>query len=255
MQVFPHIGCIERKKTPHGRSHPEFFRLRNVDFCFVGYFQALTASAFFLEARTFGFLTAARIFAAARADRNVFGRTRSACIKRALIGTAPDFRCFQRLSRLCVPYFGRSPLFKRLAAGLILCRCVVSVDANRIFPASISAVIGAGCHCALKVGHLFRLPFCFANRLICSRFSITGFLFGMQRFFLCQICQKCSSQFSRFLYDRLFPEFVFLPFIAKSKQVVHSRGKLDSICFWSIVQCFSVFHVESACFLPKTGVY
>lgn len=185
----------------------------------------------------------------------MFGRARSGRIKRTLIGTAPNFRCFQRLSRLCIAHSGCILLFKRLAAGLIFCRCVVSVDTNRIFSAPISAVIGTGCHATLKVGHLFRHPFRFANRLICSRLSITGFPFGMQRFFLCQIFQKCSCRFPRFLYDRLFSECVFLPFIAKSKQVVYSQGKLDSICFWSIIQCFPAIHVESACFLPKTGVY
>lgn len=163
------------KKSPHGRNHPEIFRLRNVDFCFDGYFQALTASAFLPEARALGFLTAARIFAAAGADRNVLRRARSARIKRALIGTAPDFRCGQRLSRQCVTCFGHSPLFKRFTAGLIFCRCVVSVDTNCVFSASVSAVIGAGCHCALKVGHLIRLPFRFANQLICTQLSITGF--------------------------------------------------------------------------------
>lgn len=185
----------------------------------------------------------------------MFGRARSGCIKRALIGTAPNFRCFQRLSRLRIAHSGRILLFEGLAAGLILCRCVVSIDTNRVFSAPVSTVIGAGCHCTLKVGHLFSLPFRFANQLICSRLSITGFPFGMHRFFLCQICQNCLCRSPHFLYDRLFPKFVFQSCIAKSKQVVYSNGKLDSICFWNIVQCIPAFHVESACFLPKTGVY
>ncbi len=206
---FPCLVPIGRKKSPHGRSHPEIFRLRNVDFCFDGYFQVLTASAFLPEARAFGFLAAARIFTAAGADRNVLRRTRSARIKRALIGTAPDFRCGQRLSRLCVTRFGRSPLFKGLAAGLIFCRCVVSVDTNRIFSASISAVIGAGCHCALKVGHFIRLPFRFANRLICTQLSITGFWLGMQRFFFVNFAKNVRANFPVFCMTVCFRNLFF----------------------------------------------
>lgn len=197
------------KKSPHGRNHPEIFRLRNVDFCFDGYFQALTASAFLPEARALGFLTAARIFAAAGADRNVLRRARSARIKRALIGTTPDFRCGQRLSRLCVTCFGHSPLFKRFAAGLIFCRCVVSVDTNCVFSASVSAVIGAGCHCALKVGHLIRLPFRFANQLICTQLSITGFGLGMQRFFFVRFAKNVRANFPVFCMTVCFRNLFF----------------------------------------------